>query len=371
MPNKTLEKWEEKTLEEICEKISAGGDKPEIFSETKTIECNIPIYSNGIKDNGLYGYTNNPTIEKPAITISARGTIGFICKRLEPYCPIVRLISLIPKDFIDLSFLAYAMNFIIPKNTGTSIPQLTVPNLKTSKIQYPSLSEQQRIVKILDEAFENIEKAKQNALQNLNNAKELFESFLDELFTKNTNNWNKYKVKDLCEYAKEQGHYNLPYVGMEHIKSSAAEFIGTLDNTEVKSTTFHFDKGIILYGRLRPYLRKVILTTFEGHCSTELFPIKVNDKVNNKFLMYWLLSQRITDKINATWTGARMPRANMNKVLEFDISIPSIMEQQKIVVQLDELQEQTKKLEQIYEQKIKDLDELKQSILQKTFNGKL
>ena len=56
MLNKTLEKWEEKTLEEICEKISAGGDKPEIFSETKTIECNIPIYSNGIKDNGLYGY---------------------------------------------------------------------------------------------------------------------------------------------------------------------------------------------------------------------------------------------------------------------------------------------------------------------------
>ena len=66
-----------------------------------------------------------------------------------------------------------------------------------------------------------------------------------------------------------------------------------------------------------------------------------------------------------------MPRANMNKVLEFDISIPSIMEQQKIVAQLDELQEQTKKLEQIYEQKIKDLDELKQSILQKAFNGEL
>lgn len=176
------ETWLADTLQNICEKISAGGDKPEIFSETKTIECNIPIYSNGIKDNGLYGYTNNPTIEKPAITISARETIGFICKRLEPYCPIVRLISLIPKDFIDLSFLAYAMNFIIPKNTGTSIPQLTVPNLKTSKIQYPSLSEQQKIVAQLDELQEQTKKLEQIYEQKIKDLDELKQSILQKAF---------------------------------------------------------------------------------------------------------------------------------------------------------------------------------------------
>ena len=231
MSNKALEKWEEKTLEEICEKISAGGDKPEIFSETKTIECNIPIYSNGIKDNGLYGYTDNPTIEKPAITISARGTIGFICKRLEPYCPIVRLISLIPKDFIDLSFLAYAMNFIIPKNTGTSIPQLTVPNLKTSKIQYPSLSEQQRIVKILDEAFENIEKSKQNALQNLNNAKELFESYLNNIL-KYLENIGEFKqlstiteVKDGTHDSPKYVKVGIPFITQKNIKEGGFNYI--------------------------------------------------------------------------------------------------------------------------------------------------
>ena len=59
------EKWEEKTLGEICEKISAGGDKPDIFSDIKTDTCCIPIYSNGIKDNGLYGYTDKATIDKP------------------------------------------------------------------------------------------------------------------------------------------------------------------------------------------------------------------------------------------------------------------------------------------------------------------
>ena len=176
------ETWLADTLQNICEKISAGGDKPEIFSETKTIECNIPIYSNGIKDNGLYGYTNNPTIEKPAITISARGTIGFICKRLEPYCPIVRLISLIPRDFIDLSFLAYAMNFVIPKNTGTSIPQLTVPNLKNNIVKYPPLAEQQKIVTQLDELQEQTKKLEQIYEQKIKDLDELKQSILQKAF---------------------------------------------------------------------------------------------------------------------------------------------------------------------------------------------
>ena len=176
------ETWLADTLQNICEKISAGGDKPEIFSETKTIECNIPIYSNGIKDNGLYGYTNNPTIEKPAITISARGTIGFICKRLEPYCPIVRLISLIPRDFIDLSFLAYAMNFVIPKNTGTSIPQLTVPNLKNNIVKYPPLAEQQKIVAQLDELQEQTKKLEQIYEQKIKDLDELKQSILQKAF---------------------------------------------------------------------------------------------------------------------------------------------------------------------------------------------
>ena len=391
--NKTLEKWEEKTIKQLTTLI-CDGDWIESKNQSSS---GIRLIQTGNVGDGYYKdkpenarYISEDTFKKLNCTEIFSGDclvsrlpepLGRAClipDRKERMitavdCSIIRFNDkmIVPKYFIYYSMSNLYHTKIINLSTGATRQRISRKNLETITIPVPKNEEQQRIVGILDEAFENIEKAKQNALQNLNNAKELFESCLDELFTKNTNNWNKYKVKDLCEYAKEQGHYNLPYVGMEHVKSSAAEFIGTLDNTEVKSTTFHFDKGIILYGRLRPYLRKVILTTFEGHCSTELFPIKVNDKVNNKFLMYWLLSQRITDKINATWTGARMPRANMNKVLEFDISIPSIMEQQKIVVQLDELQEQTKKLEQIYEQKIKDLDELKQSILQKAFNGEL
>ena len=365
--NKTLEKWEEKTLEEICEKISAGGDKPEIFSETKTIECNIPIYSNGIKDNGLYGYTNNPTIEKPAITISARGTIGFICKRLEPYCPIVRLISLIPKDFIDLSFLAYAMNFIIPKNTGTSIPQLTVPNLKTSKIQYPSLSEQQRIVGILDKAFENIEKAKQNALQNLNNAKELFETMQHKLFTKNTDNWQMKKLPEIAinldskripitKNMRISG--DIPYYGASGVVDYVKDYI--FDDTLLLIS----EDGANLLMRTYPI---AFSTSGKAWVNNHAHVLKFNDLITQKFVEYYLNSINLEQYI----TGAAQPKLNQTALNSIPIIYPPLTEQQKIVAQLDELQEQTKRLEQIYEQKIKDLDELKQSILQKAFNGEL
>ncbi|MCZ9838971.1 restriction endonuclease subunit S [Brachyspira hyodysenteriae] len=128
-----INNWEEKTLDEVCIKISAGGDKPQSFSKNKTDKFNIPVYANGTELNGLQGYTDKATITENAITISARGTIGFICKRLEPYCPIVRLISLIPRDYIYLDFLYYALHLMIYNSSGSSIPQLTVPQLKRIK----------------------------------------------------------------------------------------------------------------------------------------------------------------------------------------------------------------------------------------------
>lgn len=79
--------------------ITAGGDRPSKYTNKKTIECYVPIYSNGIDNEGLYGYTDVAKIHEESITISARGTIGYVCLRLEPYVPIVRLISIIPNNW--------------------------------------------------------------------------------------------------------------------------------------------------------------------------------------------------------------------------------------------------------------------------------
>jgi type I restriction enzyme S subunit len=132
------------------------------------------------------------------------------------------------------------------------------------------------------------------------------------------------------------------------------------------------DVGHVLYGRLRPYLNKVLLPNFEGHCSTEIFPIKPKKNVLDRtYLFHWLIATETMKKINATWTGATLPRANMNTVLDFKLIVPPLKTQQTIVRQLDALSAETKKLETIYQQKINDLEELKKSILQKAFAGEL
>ena len=142
--------WQIKTLNEVCDKISAGGDKPEDCTTEKTEENQIPIFSNGIKNKGLCGYTKTPTITKPALTISARGTIGFACVRYEPFFPIVRLICVIPNEkLVVLEFLCYALQYIIPQGEGTSVPQLTIPNFKKIEIPIPPLDEQKRIASAL------------------------------------------------------------------------------------------------------------------------------------------------------------------------------------------------------------------------------
>ena len=281
-----------------------------------------------------------------------------------------------PKENLSKEFLYYFLMTRIEENLkislGSAQPNLSTEQIKNLQIPLPPLPEQRRIVKILDEVFEKTAKAKENAERNLQNAKELFESYLGIVFVNVGDDWKEKKLGEVCDYDKTpHKKNNLPYVGLEDIESNSGRFLGSLNSKKVKSNTFHFSNKHVLYGRLRPYLNKVLLPNFEGHCSTEIFPIKPNKNIDKRFLFNWLISEKIVKKINATWTGARMPRANMNAVLDFIIPIPPLSEQKSIVAKLDALSAETKKLETIYKQKLSDLEELKKSVLKKAFEGKL
>lgn len=152
--------WQWVNIQSVCKKIIAGGDKPLSFSQEKTQTHNIPIYANAIKDNGLYGWTTESAIQEPAITISARGTIGFVCPRFKPFFPIVRLLVAIPNEKIDLLFLSYALKHILPNGNGSSIPQLTIPVFKQLSIPLPPFEIQREIVEILESKLEKIASAK-------------------------------------------------------------------------------------------------------------------------------------------------------------------------------------------------------------------
>lgn len=149
--------------------------------------------------------------------------------------------------------------------------------------------------------------------------------------------WPIERLGAVVEFDRAQGvHRGLPYVGMEHIESGSGVFLGTLDAVTVKSNTFRFDSRHVLYGRLRPYLNKVLSPDFEGHCSTEIFPLLPKPRMSRAFLHHWLSSDEIVERANGTCTGARMPRANMDAVADFEIPVPPLPEQRRIVAILDE-----------------------------------
>ncbi|MBD9837245.1 restriction endonuclease subunit S [Enterococcus faecium] len=147
IPYDIPENWKWTRLSDISKELFAGGDKPRNFAKEKTNEFNIPIYANGMTKNGLYGYTNIAKVTERALTISARGTIGYSVIRNEPFVPIVRLIVVIPiKEYVDLTFVKCLFEHIIENGEGTSIKQLTIPKIKPRLIPLPPTKEQKRIV---------------------------------------------------------------------------------------------------------------------------------------------------------------------------------------------------------------------------------
>ena len=145
IPFEVPEGWAWCRLTEITFEIFAGGDKPENYSKTQTDEFSVPIFANGAENDGLYGFTNKARVNKSAITVSARGTIGFCCIRHMPFVPIVRLITIVPAEGINIEYLRIVFQALIETGEGSSIPQLTVPGIKPKLIPIPPYSEQTRI----------------------------------------------------------------------------------------------------------------------------------------------------------------------------------------------------------------------------------
>ncbi|MGN1224913.1 MAG: restriction endonuclease subunit S, partial [Ruminococcus sp.] len=112
--------WKISTLGEVSD-MGAGGDKPKNATSMPTTENTIPIYSNGLTDEGLYGFTNYAKIQDESVTVSARGTVGFVCLRQVPYVPIVRLVTLIPNiEKISAKYLYHWLKILHIAGTGTT-----------------------------------------------------------------------------------------------------------------------------------------------------------------------------------------------------------------------------------------------------------
>jgi len=134
-----------------------------------------------------------------------------------------------------------------------------------------------------------------------------------------------------------------PYIGLEHIEEDKLCLISVGKSSDVISNKYEFKKGQILFGKLRPYFRKVILADFDGICSTDIFVIKPKKDIDNKFLFYLMASMEIVDAATRGSTGTKMPRASWDFLEGLDILIPlQKSEQQKIGAILNSFDEKIK-----------------------------
>ncbi|MCF7824026.1 MAG: restriction endonuclease subunit S [Candidatus Marinimicrobia bacterium] len=134
---KIPEGWLVKRLDELA-KVKAGGDRPALFSTKITDTFSIPIYSNGIDDEGLYGYTTEATINSPSVTISARGSIGYTVLRMKPFTPIIRLIVVTPRIPNSIQYVYEYIKSMGHSKSGSVQQQLTAPLVSSMKILEPS-----------------------------------------------------------------------------------------------------------------------------------------------------------------------------------------------------------------------------------------
>lgn len=130
------EGWKKEKLIELAE-LKAGGDKPKIFSKIESNICKVPIFSNGLENEGLFGYTDKADIGQESITISARGNVGYTCMRRAPYLAIVRLICVIPRKMHISTYLYFYLKHTNYNSNGSAQQQLTIPMIKNTVVCVP------------------------------------------------------------------------------------------------------------------------------------------------------------------------------------------------------------------------------------------
>lgn len=268
--------------------------------------------------------------------------------------------------------------------SGAAQPHFNGAAVKQVIFSFPkSLPEQQRIVAILDECFSVIERSRNNAEKNLQNARELFESYLEGVFK--GGEWDEVKLSELATDISDGDHmpppkseFGVPFITISNINKETNK-IDYSDTFKVPIQYFASlkinkrpVKGDVLYTVTGSYGIPVLVEdNFEFCFQRHIGLIRPSEKLNSKLLYYWILSPQAKTQANESATGTAQKTVSLKSLRSFLIPNIPLKQQQSIVRQLDALRAETQKLEAVYRKKLDYLEELKKSILQKAFSGEL
>jgi len=367
-------------LEEVCKRIYAGGDVPkDRFSEEKTEEYSVPIYANAEKDAGLYGYTDEARETELSITVAARGTIGYTAIRREPFLPVVRLITIVP-DLSKVSerYLFYALKNCKPQSSGTSIPQMTVPDIKKNSINLLDISEQESIADRLDK-LNVIIKLRTEEITKLD---ELIKARFVEIFGDPVDNPKGWRMKKLQELVSDDCTISYGIVQTGDDQEEGIPVFRPVDivnhvpiRSELKKTTEEISnkyKRTILKGReMLITVRANIADTcivgeeFAGcNVGRGIVPIRTNeDEMILEFLKHQIDSKHLNDNIKALAKGITLIQLNMEDLREISLIVPPL-EQQKAYV---EFAKQVDKSKVAVQKSLNEVKLLFDSLMQKYF----
>lgn len=365
-----------KSLGEICE-VFAGGDLPNNYiKESKPFsEFKYPIFSNGIEDKSLYGFSDSFRVDKPAITISARGTIGYHTIRKSKFTPIVRLITLIPKNqqLVNLSYLNEALYKTNIDGTKGGIPQLTVPVVSKIKVPIPLLSEQNRIVGILDTFTSSIENLKEQIAQR----RKQYEYYRDQLLDLEEKEGVEMRtLGEIGEFIRGNGIQKNDFVdegcscihyGQIHARYgfSASESISKIEEALYKKCKKAHKGDVVLAttsedaeGVAKPF---VWFGDEAAAVSGDAFIFHHNQ--NGKFIGHQFLTHKFMQFKVKYATGAKVVRISGDNMAKYVVALPSLAEQNRIVSILDTFEASISNLEEQLSQREKQFEYYRNKLL--------
>lgn len=362
------EGWELKSWEDVLE-IRSGRNQKEVIDPNGK----YPILGSA---GNVMGYANDFLCDEGTTIVGRKGTIDNPLYIESKFWNVDTAFGLVAGKSIDKRFLYYfcrGFNFK-ELDKGTTLPSLVKKDLFKIQIPIPPLTEQKQIVSILDQAFAAIDQAKANIEKNIGNAKELFQSKLNEIFSQKGDGWEEKTLGEVCDLISGQHidskDYNTEEKGIGYL-TGPSDF-GDVYPLVSKWTEFpkrNAQKNDILITVKGSGVGSINLMREAELCiSRQLMAVRCQS-VQTKFAYAFLSGQ--FSNLQSLANGAAIPGISRTDVLGLKLSIPDQNIQKVLVMTIDNIQHETDSLLSGYRQKISNLEELKKSILQKAFAGEL
>lgn len=387
--------WQRKQIRDLCEVIAGQSPEGKFYNADGE---GMPFYQ-GKKDFGDRFITAPTTwttqttkvAQEGDILMSVRAPVGPINFATGEVCIGRGLAAIRCGSELNRDFLFYQLLHLQPDiagKEGAVFASINKSEIEALPLAFSPLSEQQRIVGILDEAFEGIAIAKANTEKNLQNARALFESHLQSVFTQQGDGWVKKQLGDLAELRGRIGWRGL--TAKEYTKTGPlflsvhslnyGDYVDFRDAFHISQERYKESPEIILQkddvlickdGAGIGKLGIVGELPGEATINSSLLLIRSSKSIHPKFL-YWCLSSPYFQRIvNSRLNGATTPHLYQRDITEFPVLLPPFTDQERILAMLDTLRSEAHHLESIYLQKLVALEELKKSLLHQAFSGEL